>query len=100
LHALTLHKSEKNLSDKPRCAFLPSYHAADAYPIYVSNYTSDSVNKKKLVRGERSNYARCEAATWLMPHPEKIFNSLYEIQEGSHLHRGQESKTGYYGKNK
>ncbi len=95
-HCLTLHKSEANLSDQPRRVFVPSYRAADAYPIYLSRYTSDLEPKTKLVRGTHSNFARVEAANWKMPHSEKTFSSLYEIQEGAHLVKKQNPETGYY----
>jgi phytanoyl-CoA hydroxylase len=96
LHCLTLHRSDANLSNQARRAFLPSYRASDAYPIYLSRYTSDLEPKTKLVRGKLSNFARVEAANWKMPHPEKTFNSLYEIQEGSHLQKNERTQTGYY----
>ncbi len=95
-HCLTLHKSEANLSNQPRRVFVPSYRAADAYPIYLSRYTSDLEPKTKLVRGQHSNVARVEAANWKMPHSEKTFSSLYEIQEGAHLVKKQNPEIGYY----
>jgi len=97
LHCLTLHKSNTNQSDKPRRTFLPSYRAADSFPIYVGPHTSDHEPTTKVIRGVASKTARVEAGSWALPIAEKQFNSLYEIQEGSHLKKSQRTKSGYFG---
>jgi ectoine hydroxylase-related dioxygenase (phytanoyl-CoA dioxygenase family) len=99
LHCLTLHFSNVNRSDKPRRAFLPAYRAADSFPIYYGSHAAHNEADAKLVRGQKSKVARSEPATWRLPFPESAFNSLYEIQEGSHLKQNDVNKvSGYYAK--
>jgi hypothetical protein len=96
LHCLTLHASTENKSNKPRRVFLPAYRAADAYPIHLGKYTADHEITTKIIRGQIAKQARLEAGCWALPFPEKEFNSLYELQEGSHLQKAR-TKGGYYG---
>jgi ectoine hydroxylase-related dioxygenase (phytanoyl-CoA dioxygenase family) len=85
VHCLLLHYSPSNYSDKRRRAFLPTYRAADAYPIYFGPHASHNEPGIKLLRGRRSEYARAEQANWLLPLAQREFGSLFELQEGSHL---------------
>ncbi|MFP4409893.1 phytanoyl-CoA dioxygenase family protein [Coleofasciculus sp.] len=85
LHCLTVHSSIRNRSNMPRRAFLPAYRAADAYPIYLGPHANYNESSTKLLRGQHSNAARMETGIWQLPIAQSSFNSLYEIQEGSHL---------------
>ncbi|QCP54525.1 phytanoyl-CoA dioxygenase family protein [Trinickia violacea] len=97
LHCLTLHASARNESEQPRRTFLPAYRAADAFPIYFGPHAAHNEPGIRLVRGERSKYARVEAGLHLLPIAEREFGSLYEVQEGSHLTRDLDNMkvTGY-----
>jgi phytanoyl-CoA hydroxylase len=96
LHCMTLHYSNINTSDKPRRAFLPAYRAGDAFPIYYGEHAIHNEADAYMVRGEKSRTARVIAGEWPLPIAEKKFNSLYELQEGSHLLRASAVKAGYY----
>lgn len=87
LHCLTLHASARNESTLPRRTFLPAYRAADALPIYFGPHAAHNEPGIKLLRGKRSKVARVETGMHLLPIAEREFGSLYEVQEGSHLHR-------------
>jgi hypothetical protein len=39
---------------------------------------------------------RSEAGLWKLPIAAAEFNSLYQVQEGSHLSDGTKSSTGYF----
>jgi phytanoyl-CoA hydroxylase len=96
LHCLTLHYSNINTSTKPRRAFLPAYRAADAFPIYYGEHAVHNEADAYIVRGQKSKVARVIAGQWPLPITEKKFNSLYELQEGSHLSKVSAVKAGYY----
>ena len=98
LHCLVLHGSLKNTSTRYRRSFLPAYSAADAFPIYCGPQTADLEPHAAIVRGAPSLFARAEAGTWALPIAEAPYNSLYELQEGSHVEAGgARKKTGYFG---
>ncbi|MFD4785663.1 phytanoyl-CoA dioxygenase family protein [Streptomyces sp. NPDC058459] len=96
IHPLLLHSSEKNLSDVYRRVFIPSYRAADALPIYYGPHAAHNEPTAKLVRGRASKVVRSEAGQWRLPVAEAEFNSLYQVQEGSHVNDGVKSSTGYF----
>lgn len=96
IHPLLLHSSEKNLSDLYRRVFIPSYRAADALPIYYGPHAAHNEPTAKLVRGRASRTVRSEAGVWRLPLAEAEFNSLYQVQEGSHVGDGSKSSTGYF----
>jgi ectoine hydroxylase-related dioxygenase (phytanoyl-CoA dioxygenase family) len=96
IHPLLLHSSEKNLSDLYRRVFIPSYRAADALPIYYGPHAAHNEPTAKLVRGSASRTVRSEAGLWRLPIAEAEFNSLYQVQEGSHVSDGTKSSTGYF----
>ncbi|MFL4952092.1 phytanoyl-CoA dioxygenase family protein [Streptomyces sp. MMS24-I31] len=96
IHPLLLHSSEKNLSDRYRRVFIPSYRAADALPIYYGPHAAHNEPTAKLVRGSASRTVRSEAGLWQLPIAAAEFNSLYQIQEGSHVSDGTKSSTGYF----
>jgi len=96
IHPLLLHSSEKNLSDLYRRVFIPSYRAADALPIYYGPHAAHNEPTAKLVRGNASRSVRSEAGSWRLPIAAAEFNSLYQIQEGSHVSNGAKSATGYF----
>jgi phytanoyl-CoA hydroxylase len=97
LHCLTPHYSKRNESDKPRRTYLPAYRAADAFPIYFDSHASHNEPGIKLLRGQRTKYARIESYACPLPFAETEFNSLYEVQEGSHINsKGKKSQSGYF----
>jgi ectoine hydroxylase-related dioxygenase (phytanoyl-CoA dioxygenase family) len=97
LHCLTPHYSRKNQSDKPRRTYLPAYRAADAFPIYFGSHASHNEPGIKLLRGKQAKFARIESYPCPLPFAETEFNSLYEVQEGSHItNKGNKSETGYF----
>ncbi|WP_328536082.1 phytanoyl-CoA dioxygenase family protein [Streptomyces sp. NBC_00344] len=96
IHPLLLHSSEKNLSDMYRRVFIPSYRAADALPIYYGPHAAHNEPTAKLVRGSAARAVRSEAGLWQLPIAAAEFNSLYQVQEGSHLSDGTRSSTGYF----
>jgi phytanoyl-CoA hydroxylase len=96
IHPLLLHSSEKNLSDLYRRVFIPSYRAADALPIYYGPHAAHNEPTAKLVRGSAARTVRSEPGVWRLPLAEAEFNSLYQIQEGSHVGDGAKSATGYF----
>ncbi|MEV4611541.1 phytanoyl-CoA dioxygenase family protein [Kitasatospora sp. NPDC049258] len=96
IHPLLLHSSEKNLSDLYRRVFIPSYRAADALPVYYGPHAAHNEPTAKLVRGQASRTVRSEAGVWRLPIAQAEFNSLYQIQEGSHVADGAKSSTGYF----
>lgn len=96
IHPLLLHSSEKNLSDMYRRVFIPSYRAADALPIYYGPHAAHNEPTAKLVRGSAARTVRSEAGLWQLPIAAAEFNSLYQVQEGSHVSDGMKSSTGYF----
>lgn len=96
LHPLVVHSSEKNLSDLYRRVFIPAYRAADALPLYYGPHAAHNEPNAKLLRGKPSKTARTEGGVWRLPIAQAEFNSLYEIQEGSHLKSGSKKSTGYF----
>jgi ectoine hydroxylase-related dioxygenase (phytanoyl-CoA dioxygenase family) len=96
IHPLLLHSSEKNLSDLYRRVFIPSYRAADSLPIYYGPHAAHNEPTAKLVRGSASRSVRSEAGLWRLPIAAAEFNSLYQVQEGSHVGDGTKSGTGYF----
>ncbi|GAA0927031.1 phytanoyl-CoA dioxygenase family protein [Virgisporangium aurantiacum] len=97
LHPLLAHASEKNISDRYRRAFIPSYRSADAFPVYYGPRAAHNEPNARLLRGRPAKVARCESGHWRLPIAEAEFNSLYEVQEGAHLRSGgHKSSTGYF----
>jgi ectoine hydroxylase-related dioxygenase (phytanoyl-CoA dioxygenase family) len=96
IHPLLLHSSEKNLSDMYRRVFIPSYRAADALPIYYGPHAAHNEPTAKLVRGRVARTVRSEAGMWRLPIAQAEFNSLYQVQEGSHVGSGTKLSTGYF----
>lgn len=95
IHCLMLHYSPINTSNMQRRVFIPAYRAADAYPIYFGPHAAHNENGIMLMRGQQSKIARVEAGSWQLPFAEKSFNSLFQLQEGSHL-ENQHNNIGYY----
>ncbi|MGP3925978.1 phytanoyl-CoA dioxygenase family protein [Streptomyces sp. 8N616] len=95
LHPLAAHASARNTSDRYRRVFIPAYRSADALPIYYGPHAAHNEPTAKLVRGKPAMTARCESGVWRLPLAAAEFNSLYEIQEGSHLDADKTS-TGYF----
>lgn len=96
IHPLLLHSSEVNRSGRYRRVFIPSYRAADALPIYYGPHAAHNEPTAKLVRGSASRIVRSEAGRWRLPIAAAEFNSLYQVQEGSHVSDGTKSSTGYF----
>ena len=96
IHPLLLHSSEKNLLDSYRRVFIPSYRAADALPIYYGPHAAHNEPTAQLVRGSASRTVRSETGRWQLPIAAAEFNSLYQVQEGSHVTDGTKASTGYF----
>lgn len=96
VHPLLVHASEKNLSNRYRRAFIPAYRAADSFPIYYGPHSAHNEPNAKLLRGKPAKSARSDRGEWRLPIAEAEFNSLYEIQEGSHVGRSGKAGTGYF----
>jgi hypothetical protein len=96
LHPLVAHASEKNVSDTYRRAFIPAFRNANSFPIYYGPHAAHNEPGAKLVRGQSATVARCDNGQWRLPLAAAEFNSLYEIQEGSHLRKGSKTSTGYF----
>lgn len=76
-----------------RYVFIPSYRAVDAPPIYYGPHGAHNEPTAKVVRGHASRSVRSEAGAWQLPIAEAEFNSLYQVQEGSHVNDGTESSS-------
>lgn len=95
LHCLLPHYSSVNNSNRYRKVFIPAYRATDAFPIYFGTHAAHNEPSIELLRGKRSDFARVTIqGNCKLPFAERPFNSLYQIQEGSHL--GAAEIAGYY----
>lgn len=91
MHGMTPHSSALNTSGKPRRTLILSYRAADAFPVYVKEFTEQAESHVRLARGERVHCARFTAGTFPIPvYPHKT-KSLYELQEHSRAQRASRS---------
>jgi hypothetical protein len=81
MHCMTPHASITNRSDRPRRTLIVSYRAADAFPIYAGDATSDHERFVRLVRGSTSNSARFTFQQFPIPSQKQKTASLYELQE-------------------
>jgi len=81
LHCMTPHASVTNTSNRPRRTLILSYRAADAFPIYSGEVTSDLEGHVRLVRGKPSPTARFTFEQFPMPRQKQKTASLYELQE-------------------
>ena len=84
LHAITPHSSLPNLSDQPRRTLIYGYQAADSYPIYFGEMTSQ-VSNKQMLRGKPSRFARFGGPAPLIPSYSGLWKSLYQLQEEAKL---------------
>ncbi|MCG8417951.1 MAG: phytanoyl-CoA dioxygenase family protein [Proteobacteria bacterium] len=94
LHCLMLHGSPHNHSLRQRRAFFVGYRAADAFPIYWGPHSAHNEPSIKVLRGNRSKFARVEAGHWHLPYPQRGFGSLFELQSGTNMAHGP-GKAGY-----
>ncbi|MCH9644405.1 MAG: phytanoyl-CoA dioxygenase family protein [Gammaproteobacteria bacterium] len=95
IHCLLPHYSSANCSDQYRKVFIPAYRATDAFPIYFGPHAAHNEPSIELLRGKRSQCARVTIqGNYKLPFAERPFNSLYQIQEGSH--REEAAVAGYY----
>lgn len=82
LHSLTPHSSKSNTSDRPRRTLIAGYRAADAFLIYSGEGDPSALDKNtRLVRGRKSNVARCTETEFAIPRMRQKANSIYELQE-------------------
>jgi ectoine hydroxylase-related dioxygenase (phytanoyl-CoA dioxygenase family) len=81
MHGMTPHASAPNTSPYPRRTLILSYRAADAFPIYLGESTSEFESHVRLVRGERLRNARLTGGTFPIPKFPKKTKSLYELQD-------------------
>ena len=65
----------------PRRTLILSYHAADAFPIYLGEMTIRNEMHTRLVRGEPTSVARFSAGSIPIPKYPAAIASLYELQE-------------------
>lgn len=98
MHSLLLHKSEINKSSKPRRAFTSMFRSTDAYPLYISDNHRFIKPESGLVRGQYSDTVRFDAGIWELPITNSVFNSIYELQDGSHSLNNKKSTYGYFTK--
>ena len=84
MHGMTPHSSAPNLSLEPRRTLILSYRAADAFPIYIGNQTTEFEAHVRHVRGEAKASARLRAGSFPIPRFRDKIKSLYELQETSH----------------
>ena len=88
LHCKVLHRSAPNSSNRQRRCFIPAYRAADSLPIYFGPHAAHNEPDTYLLRGKKAAMVRSEAAEYPLPIAEKPFNSLFAIQQGEHVSRG------------
>jgi phytanoyl-CoA hydroxylase len=81
MHGMTPHASAPNTSTNPRRTLILSYRAADAFPIYVGEWTGTTEVHARLVRGEQPRSARLTGGTFPIPKFPQKTKSLYELQE-------------------
>lgn len=81
MDAMTPHASAPNTSPKPRRTLILSYRAADAYPIYLGEFSPEHEAHVRLVRGAWSETARFTMSTFPIPRYPQKTRSLYELQE-------------------
>lgn len=81
MHCMTPHASIANRSDRPRRTLIVSYRAADSFPIYTGDATSEQERFVQLVRGRVSNTARFTFQEFSIPSQKKKTASLYELQD-------------------
>jgi len=81
--ALAPHASRVNTSPRPRRTLIMGYRAADAYPVYLGDRTSQGERFMRVVAGQQSATARFDLDSVYIPRYPKEAKSLYEIQEYS-----------------
>ncbi len=89
MDAMTPHASSPNTSRFPRRTLILSYRAADAYPIYLGEFSPEHEAHVRLVRGKWSETARFTMQSFPIPRYPQKTRSLYELQEVSHQSAGQ-----------
>ena len=84
LHGITPHSSLPNLSDQPRRTLIYGFQAADCYPIYFGEMTSQ-VSNIQMLRGKPARFARFGGPAPLIPSYTGLWKSLYQLQEEAKL---------------
>jgi ectoine hydroxylase-related dioxygenase (phytanoyl-CoA dioxygenase family) len=83
-HAMTLHGSATNTSDKPRRLLLFQYRAADAWPLVAPPGDWDAYTGMLLCGEDDPKSPRVEAVPVRLPFPKaRSEGSIYEIQRGA-----------------
>jgi hypothetical protein len=80
MHCLTPHSSITNRSSRPRRTLILGYRAADAFPVYLGDSTTQTEANIRQVRGEPSKIARFSFQSFPVPPRRRITASLYELQ--------------------
>jgi len=81
MNCMTPHASVTNRSNRPRRTLILSYHAADCFPVYAGDITSEFEIWSRLVRGKAADFARFSFQQFPMPRRKQRTASLYELQE-------------------
>jgi phytanoyl-CoA hydroxylase len=82
MQAMLPHASVSNTSNRPRRTLILSYRAADAFPIYCGEMTTNSESNARLVRGNLATQARfAMPERFPIPRYPRTTVSLYELQE-------------------
>jgi phytanoyl-CoA hydroxylase len=81
LNCMTPHASVANSSDRSRRTLILSYRAADAFPIYAGDMTTDQESCARLVRGKIPDSARFSFQQFPIPRHKQPTASLYQLQE-------------------
>jgi phytanoyl-CoA hydroxylase len=81
MNCMTPHSSVTNRSNRPRRTLILSYRAADSFPIYGGEITTELESCTRLVRGRASDSARFSFQQFAMPRRKQHVASLYELQE-------------------
>jgi len=81
MNCMTPHASVTNRSNRPRRTLILSYRAADCFPVYAGEATSELEVSSRLVRGKYSDFARFSFQQFPIPRRKQRTASLYELQE-------------------
>ena len=81
MNCMTPHASVKNSSDRPRRTLILSYRAADSFPVYAGDITTDQESCSRLVRGKIPDSARFSFEQFPIPRHKQRSASLYQLQE-------------------
>lgn len=81
MNCMTPHASVTNRSNRPRRTLILSYRAADCFPIFAGDSTTELEACARPVRGKPAEFARFSFGQFPMPRRKQRTASLYELQE-------------------